>query len=123
MKKLLLLTAIILAATLGMIGCAEETITELAFKNKSTEAINEIVWVADDVEWTKGTDGYPTDDVTEYREIDNFTSQVTCKVWSNTFTDFVEADVSIQGLSDTITIGSNAEGASIILELEATPSK
>lgn len=122
MKKLLLLLAIIFAASSVFIGCAADEITELAFRNSplSDDKINEIVWVKDNIEWSK-TGGYDKDTVTHSQEVDSLDSSVDCLVYDPGFPGFVIADVIFPST------GSNSlsldEGNAYIYTLEATIAK
>ncbi len=123
MKKLSLLTAIVLAATVGIIGCVDTGVTELAFKNRDTSSgpINDIVWVEDDIQWTKGTDGYATNETTESKEVDSLTSSVDCTVDPDGL-GFVAATVSFPAMGGSNTL-SLEEATSYVYSLEATPAK
>lgn len=119
MKKLLLIMAIIFAASLSYIGCTEGP-TELAFRNSdlSDGPINDIVWVKDNIEWSK-TGGYVENEVTPSQEVDSLTSSVDCTV-----------DAGLGFVAATVTFpvtGTNSlsldEGTGYIFTLEATPVK
>ena len=120
MKKLLLIIAIIIAASLGFIGCVTEGPTELAFKNSnlSDGAINDIVWVQDNIEWSK-TGGYDKEATTHSQEVDSLTSTVDCTVLFGAI--FVAADVYFPA-SGTNTLALE-ESTAYIFTLEATPAK
>jgi hypothetical protein len=119
MKKLILLIAIIFAASLSYIGCTEGP-TELAFRNStdSDGPINDIVWVKDNIEWSR-TDGYDINDVTHSQEVDKLTSSVVCTVDAGL--GWVDATV-IFPATGTGSLSLD-EGTSYTFTLEATPVK
>ncbi len=119
MKKLLLVIAIIFAASLSYIGCTEGP-TELAFKNKDTSdgPINDILWVKDNIEWSR-TDGYDLNVTTHSQEVDSLTSSVDCTVDAGL--GFLPATVVFPATnSDSLSLD---EGTSYTYTLEAAVAK
>ena len=119
MKTASFIISILFALSFIFLGCAEDK-TELAFvnDNSSDGAINDIVWMEDNVDWVKGG-GYNLGDKTETKEVDSISSNVECTVDAGA--GFNTADVYFdQTNSSALTID---DGSSNTYTLRATAAK
>ena len=116
MKKLFILFIMLNIASLILISCGGEEITELGWRNASTTPINEIVWAEIGGVWVK-TNGYFAQEQTESKEVDILLGEVECTIFDGE--EFVEANVTISETNSSSLVLS--EGGSYIYTITAEP--
>lgn len=116
MNRISILIMAILIVGFILASCGDDDITELGWRNASSEAINEIIWADGDGMWAK-TNGYASLEFTESQEVDLLIGDVECYILDGD--EFVEATVTIAETNS----GSLAlsEGESYVYTITADP--
>ena len=120
MRQFSIITTLLLASLFILTSCGDDKdITELAWTNESSGAINQILWAGGDNGkgiWSK-TGGYIQNEKTEAKEIDTLAGEVECTILDGE--EFVEATVTIaETNSSSLAL---AEGESYTYTITAEP--